>query len=431
MVYAYDEMDDVKAISINSEPLVQIQRDERGLKKNEYLAPGLQRSFEHNADGQLTNKQLQSGGAVFVDRRYEYDPTGNLITSTEAHKGKSSYTYDPMCRVIKHINPGGKIKEFLYDPAGDLLRARKEQANSDDSRTSEYDGTRYRFDAAGNLIQRKDDRGHTTFEWDGNNNLIAAEHGDGQRTSMGYDPQGRRIAKQTGEIQTQFTWDGDNLLSDSIGNDGPREFVFYPNTFEPLAMIDQSGKTYYFENDLIGLPHEMCDVFGHVAWSAQYGTFGEVMQLDVKEIDNPIRLQGQYYDEEIDLCYNYNRYYDQKIGCFICQDPLGLSAGHKLYWFAPNVWSWIDPLGLECYAHAAELQPNKYLRKGECVTKEEAIDIVRSGGDVIAKDKHAAKAIAEAAGEGFPIHHLPHRIGQTRHYHATVGGRQAAGHAFY
>ena len=29
------------------------------------------------------------------------------------------------------------------------------------------------------------------------------------------------------------------------------------------------------------------------------------------------------------------------------QDPIGLFGGENLYWFAFNITSWIDPLGLE------------------------------------------------------------------------------------
>ena len=28
------------------------------------------------------------------------------------------------------------------------------------------------------------------------------------------------------------------------------------------------------------------------------------------------------------------------------QNPIGLKSGENLYWFAPNVQRWIDPLGL-------------------------------------------------------------------------------------
>jgi RHS repeat-associated protein len=57
-------------------------------------------------------------------------------------------------------------------------------------------------------------------------------------------------------------------------------------------------------------------------------------------------MQGQYYDPEIDLCYNRYRYFDPQICSFISQDPLGLAAGENIYAYAPNVWGWVDPLGL-------------------------------------------------------------------------------------
>ena len=59
-------------------------------------------------------------------------------------------------------------------------------------------------------------------------------------------------------------------------------------------------------------------------------------------------MQGQYWDEEIGLCYNRHRYFDPQIGSFISQDPLGLAAGENVYAYAPNVWGWVDPLGLAC-----------------------------------------------------------------------------------
>jgi RHS repeat-associated protein len=59
-------------------------------------------------------------------------------------------------------------------------------------------------------------------------------------------------------------------------------------------------------------------------------------------------MQGQYYDPEIDLCYNRYRYFDPQICSFISQDPLGLAAGENIYAYAPNVWGWVDPLGLAC-----------------------------------------------------------------------------------
>lgn len=34
------------------------------------------------------------------------------------------------------------------------------------------------------------------------------------------------------------------------------------------------------------------------------------------------------------------------VGSFVSQDPLGLSVGNNVYSYGPNIWNWIDPLGL-------------------------------------------------------------------------------------
>ncbi|MFS2168165.1 RHS repeat-associated core domain-containing protein, partial [Variovorax sp. Varisp62] len=61
---------------------------------------------------------------------------------------------------------------------------------------------------------------------------------------------------------------------------------------------------------------------------------------------NPIRFQGQYFDEETGLHYNRYRYYDPQAGRFVSKDPIGLVGGVNLHGFVPNPVEWIDPLGL-------------------------------------------------------------------------------------
>jgi RHS repeat-associated protein len=77
-----------------------------------------------------------------------------------------------------------------------------------------------------------------------------------------------------------------------------------------------------------------------------YDAWGKVKKLPVDEVEQPIRLQGQYFDDETGLAYNRFRYYDPQIGAFVSQDPLGLVAGENVYAFAANIQGYIDPLGL-------------------------------------------------------------------------------------
>src|SRR5690606_4725760 len=64
-------------------------------------------------------------------------------------------------------------------------------------------------------------------------------------------------------------------------------------------------------------------------------------------INQPIRLPGQYHDQETDLYYNRHRYYDPKLGNYINQDPIGLASGEpNLTVYPRNPLQGVDPLGL-------------------------------------------------------------------------------------
>ena len=63
-------------------------------------------------------------------------------------------------------------------------------------------------------------------------------------------------------------------------------------------------------------------------------------------MNNPIRFQGQYHDDETGLHYNRYRYYDPSLGRFVGQDPISYAGGLNLFAYTPNPVGWIDPLGL-------------------------------------------------------------------------------------
>ena len=69
---------------------------------------------------------------------------------------------------------------------------------------------------------------------------------------------------------------------------------------------------------------------GKVDWKARQQAFGATTEL-VKDIANPLRFPGQYYDGETGLHYNYFRYYDPEVGRYITSDPIGLDGGLNSY----------------------------------------------------------------------------------------------------
>ncbi len=340
----FDTAGQLQAVSINGQRILDINRYHKQRSVTEQLLGGMKRHTSFDAQGLLRRQIITAPAHVVADRHYSYDPLGNLIRKQDAAKGTDYFTCNPAGRIIEHVNPEDRIKKFLYDPAGDLSMP---GSDSTYARSSVYEDTRYDFDQAGNLVQRiSPEKGRTDFKWDHDNRLISAQSDYGLDVTMNYDAQGRRIEKDVNGKKTQFCWDGNALLSDNIDDAGPREFVYYPGTFEPLAVIDSNKDILYFHNDHIGAPQEITTTEGNIVWSARYQPLGGIDEIIVNEFDNPLRLQGQYYDPEIDLCYNRFRYFDPRIGAFISQDPLGLAAGENLYAYAPNVWGWIDPLGL-------------------------------------------------------------------------------------
>lgn len=73
-----------------------------------------------------------------------------------------------------------------------------------------------------------------------------------------------------------------------------------------------------------------------------YRAYGSLALAHIEEVENNLRFQGQYYDEESGLHYNRFRYYDPQSGVFIHQDLIGLLGGLNSYRYVPNpIGGWI------------------------------------------------------------------------------------------
>jgi RHS repeat-associated protein len=132
------------------------------------------------------------------------------------------------------------------------------------------------------------------------------------------------------------------------------------------------------------------DESGKVVWAARYDAWGKVKKFVVNEVEQPLRLQGQYFDRETGLYYNRFRYYEPHVGSFISQDPLGLLAGENFYKFAPNIYAWSDPLGLICEARRiggrAENYAKKYLKSKGYTDIQSFQNSSGHGVDVVARN---------------------------------------------
>jgi RHS repeat-associated protein len=358
--YAYDKTGAVCAMRINDHAPVTIRRDRLGRIVHERFSQWMERSFAYDEAGLLSRQRI-SDSTGQIQRTFEYDASDHLLAKTDSQKGDWRFVYDPMGRIIEARDPEGRMRRFGYDPAGDLLDHLPLAGRR--PRSARYNQTEYRYDAAGNLAERQNDDGLAHFSWDGQNRLITARTPDDARIDMTYDALGRRCVKMVNGDRTFFHWDGDALLCEQFENGPAREYVYYPGTFEPLAVIDGDGSLYYYHNDLNGLPLELTRPNGETVWSATYDALGRVDLILMEAVAQPLRMQGQYRDPETALCSSRHRYFDPRTCSYVSPNPMGLAAGESLYSYAPNVWGWVDPLGLGARAKTTSpsIQPQGYL----------------------------------------------------------------------
>jgi RHS repeat-associated protein len=372
--YEYDALDRVRMVRIDDESLVRIERDACGQITRELLGPHLVRDYRYGHDGLMTSQAIRCGERWLATAEFGYDPADNLTQRRDGEYGTDRYRYDPMGYLREHNDPRGGLTRFLNDPAGDRLTTRivqgagqpasGEHARSAGSwrRKGHYQGTDYSFDRAGNLVWRGDGERATRYFWSADQCLIRSDT-DGVSTRYAYDPLARRVLKDTDGRGAWFGWDGDALmavgdarLTDADGTQR-QEYIYYPGTFTPLAVVGtgSNGKeALYFHNDPNGCPTRLVDKEGETVWLARPSPLGGIDQLLVERVPNPIRLQGQYEDEETGLSYNRYRYFDSHLGQYVSQDPLRLAASDNLYEMAPNCFKFADPLGLRCYRLRSE-----------------------------------------------------------------------------
>jgi len=154
--------------------------------------------------------------------------------------------------------------------------------------------------------------------------------------------------------------------------------------------------TYAILTDPVGTPRELVTPEGEIAWQARTDLWGAVQEIKREKTDCPLRFQGQYHDDESDLHYNHQRYYDPGTGRYLTPDPLGLAGGDSAYAYVANPLAAVDPLGLmgcDGRATTASFNPNeiRFSQKtasynkidretGQSYTYDDLVESMRSNG---------------------------------------------------
>ena len=263
-----------------------------------------------------TDRSYGRGGQLREDRkwRYYYDSHGNLVLKTMRRSGPSLET--------------GMWDEFLAWQSGDY--AYTWQGNGMLRSVTRPDGktVTFRYDALGRRIEKVFDGRVYRYLWDGDVILHEWDYAEADRPNT--------IVTETGEVTLDRPEPVENLIT----------WVYDSDSYIPTAKI-VGDRHYSIISDYIGRPVQAYDDKGNVVWQANYDIYGNLRNLHGSRQFIPFRQLGQYEDDETRLYYNRFRYYDLRIGNYICQDPIRLGGNNPtLYAFVSDSNLGVDVLGL-------------------------------------------------------------------------------------
>ncbi len=318
---------------------------------HEMIGPSVIHRFGFDERRRMTKRSTfnKQTGELITVRNFQYNAAGELSAMQDSRLGEYSYRYNIQGAIVEaRKSDGSYLEQYEWDANGNMSRMK--------------DGGVVTYDI-GNRVLRAGDRifehsinGEVTrisetgkdmlLEYNPEGRLIKCTNPEGVIIEYKYDPLGRRLSKKVGEIETRYDWDQNTYLSEQSQAQETVDYLFLPQTFIPLGLTDQTGHTSMIL-DQAAAPTEMVDTKGHIVWSGDLTIWGEMLGERIATRECPFRFQGQYYDKETGLHYNYSRYYLPQLARFISQDPLGLEADANLYFYVQNPLAWVDPFGLK------------------------------------------------------------------------------------
>ncbi|MCA8101407.1 RHS repeat-associated core domain-containing protein [Burkholderia contaminans] len=399
----------VHGMLLDGKEHLQFERDDLHRETERTLSSRVSQFTAFDPAGRLARRSVQrnQAPAPFAARSYRYDAAGQAIEIEDSLKGIIGYRYDPAGRLVESSGPAG-LERFAFDAAGNFANPNRSATPRPSPGASpvrpdntlpanvpralgnlltEYAGTRFTYDPRGNLVHARAPSGERHYEWDAFGRLTAARISTQNRQSHAryyYDALGRRIAKEVDGERIIFGWEGDQLAYETDGNRSTH-YVYEPGTSVPVVQFlsgsrigmptpthddtnryapesdalqcrprrESDASVFYYHCDQIGTPLMLTDEAGEVVWEASYRAWGHAQEVIARASRaagatprNPLRFQGQQFDDETGLHYNRLRYYDPQLGRFISEDPIALHGGVNTYQYAPNPVAYIDPLGL-------------------------------------------------------------------------------------
>jgi RHS repeat-associated protein len=356
--YTYDALNRLSTLAFNGQtPTFGFGYDALSRRNSLTRPNGVNTTYTYDPASSLLSVLHKLGTTTIDGASYTYDPAENRKTRTDKRLNTTlTYGYDNIYQ-LQTAKQGSTSKEsYTYDIVGNGLTSQigsqpvtTYMPNTSNELMSTTNPTvSYTYDNNGSVLTKSDG---TQYTWDYENELTQVVlPGTGGTVNFKYDPFGRRIQKsftQSGTTTTtDYLYDGANRIEDiDVNGNLLARYVQNTGIDEPLEEI-ASGTTSYYQQDGLGSVTSLSSTSGALGNNTYtYDSYGNTTTSAT--VVNPFRYTGREFDSETGIYYYRARYYDQSVGRFLGEDPIGFRGGVNFYAYVRNnPANLVDPRGL-------------------------------------------------------------------------------------
>ncbi len=313
------------------------------MKLLEYSAHGYDAANRETTITHWAYAPSSSGGggttAPLATYVYSYDQA-NRVTSEQDAEGTANFSYDSANELTTVT--GSRTESYSYDLNGN--RNSIGYTTGTENELTAAPGYTYTYDGAGNLVSQTNTSTHvtTTYTYDYHNRLTNVTVGGTVLATYTYDALGRRIGIDDNGSQTWTVYDGTSADAQpyadfSVGSSGgsilSQRYLSGPGVIDG-AVVDQllartsaSGSTAWYLPDKLGSVRDIVSSLGTVLDHVVYDSFGNIVTETNAANGDRFKYAGMEYDSVTGQYYDRARYYDEAIGRFVAQDPIGFAGG--------------------------------------------------------------------------------------------------------
>ncbi|WP_199308523.1 RHS repeat-associated core domain-containing protein [Aphanizomenon flos-aquae] len=320
-------------------------------------------TYSYDSLNRLTNLNHSNGTNNVAFYNYVYDVASRITKITDVD-GATDYTYDNRAQLTgaNHSNANNPDETYTYDANGNRVTSSihgNGYVTGKGNRLLSDGKYNYEYDNEGNLTKQTEIATGKVQEltWDYRNRLVAFVDKDAagketQRVEFTYDAFNRRIAKAidtnpqdtTPAVVTQFVYDGSNVLLEFVDSDGAganqpvldKRYLHGAGVDQVLAQ-EIAGNVVWLLTDHLGTVRDLVNNSGAVVNHLVYDSYGQVISESNPAVDTRYLFTGREFDSETGLYYYRARYYDQTMGRFLSEDPIGFDGkDNNLYRYVFN-----------------------------------------------------------------------------------------------